>query len=230
MKTTDEAIFLFRKPFSSSSLIVWFYTRQNGLQKFIFRGAKKKAHHLFPMSIAELTFQTKSNNDLSFLTSAEAVIPLTFQFNPLKSSIAFFMAECTRKCVHLNHEDESLYLFLRNYIVELEVSDNLTYFPLEFLVKLSEFLGISPQIETDNSKFFDLNSGVFLTHAQNHSEMIEGEAVNLLAAVISGKSEVDYPNNVRSEALNVMILYFSLHVPTFRNIESFDIVKEILHD
>lgn len=229
MKKTDEAIFLYRKPFSSSSLIVWFFTRTDGLQKFVFRGAKKKAHHLFPMSIAELSYSSKSNNDLAFLSAAEAVIPLTFQFDPVKSSIAFFMAECTRKCVHVHNEDEELYLFLRDSVVQLEVSEEMTFFPLNFMLKFADFLGITPQIEEGHARYFDLNSGQFLAHAKSHSEVVEGECVQLLIDLLEGKNTA-YNAAIRAEALNALILYFSLHVPTFRNLESLEIVREILHD
>ena len=43
MKLVDEAIFLFRTNYSDTSLIATYYTKEHGLQKFMFKGGKKKS-------------------------------------------------------------------------------------------------------------------------------------------------------------------------------------------
>lgn len=230
MKTTDEGIFLYRKPYSSSSLITWFFTRQNGLQKFAFRGGKKKSHQIFPLAISELTFYKRSNVELLNLTSCDTVLPLTFQFNPIKSSVAFFIAEVIRKSVHTDDTDEELYLFLRNEILKLEASENLSMFPIRFLIEFSSFLGIIPQIEDENPDSFDLNSGQFICAHHVAANLIQGDVVDLLYNLISKEGDQSFSNKTRTESLDTMLLYFSIHIPGFNKLESFDIIKDILHD
>jgi len=48
MKQLDEAIFIHRTPYSESSLVVTFLTKEYGHQKFFFRGGKKKSIPALP--------------------------------------------------------------------------------------------------------------------------------------------------------------------------------------
>ena len=101
MKAVDEGVFLHRTPYSANSLITTFYTREKGLQKFLFKGGKKKGYQLYPLSVSELNFYGREGSDLINLTSAQATSNHSFQFNPVKSTIAFFIAETIQKCVRM---------------------------------------------------------------------------------------------------------------------------------
>ena len=84
MKRTDKAILLNRISYSESSLIITFYTFENGIQKFIFQGGKKKAHQLFPLAISEITYYKRPDSDLGKLTSSESKRILNeLPFNPI---------------------------------------------------------------------------------------------------------------------------------------------------
>ena len=112
MKNTDRAILLNRISYSESSLIVTYYTFENGIQKFIFQGGKKKAHQLFPLSLSEITYYKRPDSDLGKLTSAESYQLLKeVPFNPIKSTIAFFIAEVLLKCLKTEESEKDLFLF-----------------------------------------------------------------------------------------------------------------------
>ena len=152
MQSTDVDIFLHRSAYSSSSLIVWYYTKKKGLQKFIFKGGKKKAHNIYPLALSELTFYGKSSTDLQNLTLADSLSQSSIPNSPVKGTIAFFMAETIKKCVHLGDADLQLFQFIEDQIIELNSSIELTLIPLDFLVGLSSTLGFRPLIDGENPR------------------------------------------------------------------------------
>lgn len=230
MKSNDLGVFLYRSVYSDSSLIAWFYTRENGLQKFLFRGGKKKSNGLFPMSVNELSYYGHKNSDLLNLTSAESAIPFTFQFNPISSSIAFFAVECIKKSVHLGDKDEELFQFLVSFANDLENEENLSFLPLNFLIELSDILGFKPNFEEEDARNFNLDEGLFQTTFNSHQRIVNGPAIDLIAEIIKGSTATTIiPKKIREDALNVLLEYFKIHVPKFETLKSFEIVKEVLN-
>ena len=229
MKKTDLGVFLHRTSYSETSLIVWFYTKTKGLQKFIFKGGKKKAHALFPMSLAELTYYGKEDADLLNLTSVETVSPATFLSNPMKITIAFFMAETIRKCVEQGDKDAELFLFIERQINQLSVSNEVAMLPLVFLVEGTKALGFFPLCEDETARFFNLDSGRFLLTASTHQATASGDGVELIRNVMISNQEAATPTKAaRMDALKIMMDYYKIHVPRFDTLSSYEIVKEVL--
>ena len=229
MKSNDLGVFLHRSVYSESSLIVWFFTRENGLQKFLFRGGKKKAHSLFPMAVCELSFYGHKNSDLLSLTSVESAQPSTFQFNPICSTIAFFCVECAKKCMHQGDKDEAVFQFLANFSNCIENTENKGILPLQFLVDFSEILGFKPYSENNTATFFNLDAGVFQTSTNAHERILTGTGVELIINLASDQdTSLSATKQTREKALTIMLEYYKIHIPRFENLESFDVVREIL--
>lgn len=228
MKSNDFGIFLHRSSYSSSSLIVSCYTKKTGLQRFIFKGGKKKSQNLFPMSYIELSYYGR-NSELLNLTSVESVVSQSFQFHPIRSSIAFFMAEVIHKCVHLGDNDEVLFNFFVNYSAALNNQKSLQLFPLKFLIDLSDHLGFKPLKEIDGAKVLNIDSGVFQISHSSSERTFSGIGVDLIANLLENKVLEELPSKlVREEAMSVYLNYFSIHSPRFTKLESYEILKEVL--
>ena len=230
MKFTDQAVFLHRTSYSDSSLITTFYTREKGLQKFLFRGGKKKAHSVFPMAVSELSFYGRPEAELLNLTNVETSFSQSFQFDPVKSAIAFFMAETIRKCVHEGDVDIEIFEFIVGYVEELESTNDLMLFPVSFLIGLSEVLGFKPLIESSDENIFNLDAGTFQLVGNNVERTRRGLGVDIIASLLlQGKIPENTMKKAREEALEAMLDYFMIHVPKFKALDSYDIVKEVLH-
>lgn len=228
MKTNDFGIFLNRSSYSSSSLIVTCYTFKKGLQRFIFKGGKKKAQNLFPMSHVELTYYGR-NPELLNLTNAESVIPQSFQFHPVRSSIAFFMAEVILKCVHNGDNDEVLFRFFTNYSSVLNEQESLQILPLKFMIDLSEKLGFKPLNDVQETSVFNLDSGIFQHTHSTLERTFSGNGVRLIMELLDKNTLEDVPTKeAREEALTIYLNYFSIHSPRFQKLESYEILKEVL--
>jgi DNA repair protein RecO (recombination protein O) len=229
MKSTDLGVFLHRSVYSESSLIVWFFTRENGVQKFLFRGGKKKAHSLFPMAVCELSYYGHKHSDLFNLTAVETAQPSTFQFNPISSTIAYFCVECAKKCMHQGDVDESVFQFLVNFSNCLDREKNLGILPLQFLVEFSEVLGLKPHFEDEEGRFFNIDTGVFQSSTNSFERIATGPGIDLIKSLIHDAAVTSSTKKIREEALNIMLEYYKIHIPRFDNLETFDVVKEILN-
>jgi len=228
MKQTDQGIFLHRTAFSDTSLIVTYYTAGSGLRKFVFKGGKKKAHQLFPLAPSELTFYGRPESDLLQLTGSEALFATDFQFDPVKSTIAFFVAEAIRKCVHEFDTDQRMFEFLEGKIAELQNAkeSSLTHFPLYFLMDFAEMLGIQPLYHS-NGKIFDIDEGSIGTHIVQGNRIEEGEHVACIVGLIHGE-KVTVPKSVRDKALQTLMDYYKTHIPGLQSFDTYAIVQEIL--
>ena len=233
MKNTDKAILLNRISYSESSLILTYYTFENGIQKFIFQGGKKKAHQLFPLAISEITYYKRPDSDLGKLTSSESKRLLTeLPFHPIKSTIAFFVADVLLKCLKTEESESYLFEFLENVIIELDKSEDLTSFPIEFLVSFSQHLGINPNKLEATCFYFNLMEGTLGNVKPIGDIFHEGEPVQLISEIIdhSGiKNDKINTKKNRDKALQILIDYYQLHIPQFKNLKTLDVIREILY-
>lgn len=226
MKQTDTGIFLHRTSFSESSLITTFYTKNNGLQKFVFQGAKKKNNNFFPLNICELTYYRRPDSELGKLTASEAIDPLSsIVLNPIKGIIAFFIADVVRQSLQTNEKETEVFLFLSNTISELNKTNELALFPLHFLADFTCQIGIQPSMGDDTPLYFNLTEGEFHSDYRIGEWSEEGEIVKTLYALFN-KEEI--PVSSKKPVLEILLNYYSIHIPRFDVGKSLEILREVL--
>ena len=229
MKQLDEAIFIHRIPYSESSLIVTFLTKEHGYHKFLFKGGKKKSHQLYPLSVSEIEFYARKESDLWNVTSAEPAFVQNIQFDPVKSTIAFFIADVLNMVLRGTEKDISLYNFVRESIQQLNDEEELGLFPSLFLIGLTKQLGVQPLIEDEKNKWFDLKAGSIGSYKEIDTLSIEGVLVDVIISKLNDKQRLVELNKIqRQELLRGMIDYYKIHVPGFKEPVTCDIVREIL--
>jgi DNA repair protein RecO (recombination protein O) len=226
MKQTDIGIFLHRTSFSESSLITTFYTQNNGLQKFVFQGAKKKNNNFFPLNICELTYYRRPDSELGKLTASETINPFnSIVSNPIKSVIAFFIVDVVRQSLQTNEKEPEVFLFLSDTISELNKSNELTLFPLRFLANFTYQIGIQPSISEYTPLYFNLTEGEFHSDYRSGEWCEEGEIVMDLYALFNKE---DIPISSKKQVLEILLKYYSIHIPRFDVGKSLEIIREVL--
>ena len=229
MKQVDKAIFLHRIPYSESSLIVTLYTFNNGLQKMLFQGGKKKSAVLFPLAIGEITYYSRPESTLGKLTAFEASVPLqSITSNPFKSSIVFFLAEIIQNCLRTEEKETNIFRFLEDVILSLESSDDIANFPVQFLIDFAEQLGIQPHIEIENGRYFNLNEGLIGNFSNTGDVLVQGPIVEALQQQLT-TGEIHLNSALRKELLSIMLQYYQMHIPQFKDLKTLEIVREILN-
>jgi DNA repair protein RecO (recombination protein O) len=230
MKFTDKAILLNRINYSESSLIITYYTLQNGIQKFLFQGGKKKANNLFPLSISEITYYSRPDSTLGKVTASETTQILSeLPFHPIKSTIAFFIAEFLSKCLQTEEKEVLLFHFLEEKIILLDREKDISLFPIQFLLDFSEFLGIQPHAISKTGTYFNLMEGDISDTKPIGDIYAKGEPVQLIHACLAKESDIQHSNKLRNETLDVLIQYFQLHIPQFKTLKTLEVIREVLY-
>ncbi|MFT5582028.1 MAG: DNA repair protein RecO (recombination protein O) [Psychromonas sp.] len=226
MKEHDLGIFIHRIPFSESSAVVSYYTARHGFQKYLFLGAKKKNNQLFPLNIQELDFYKRNDSELGKLTQAISTMDVTeIPFDPVKSSLAYFIAEILQKCLSQSEKDPHLFQFLHTTITELDSGNNLSNIALHFLMDLTEYLGIQPQITSDKPISFHLVDGDFSAVYTNEPNA-EGKLMTQLLSLLK-KEEIKPTKEERKLILDTLLIYYTLHIDNFGKLTTREILSSI---
>ena len=230
MKQTDKGIFIHRINYSDTSLIVSFYTEKKGIQKFIFPGGKKKSHALYPLSICELSYYLRPDSELGKLTEVGFLSTLpNIPTDPIRSSIAFFVAEVLQNCLTFTTKDISMFHFLEEKVKELNEKKDLHLYVIDFMLGLTFHLGVEPQIDATNKPYFILEEGEFTTVKPMQKSFAEGPGVILIQDLIRNQETCNFEKIQRTEALQTMIDYYRTHIPRFNVDRTLEIIRSVLY-
>ncbi|MBP6090334.1 MAG: DNA repair protein RecO [Crocinitomicaceae bacterium] len=232
MKDTDHAIFLHRTHYSESSLITTFYTKKNGIQKFIFQGGKKKSVGIFPLALSEIQYYHRPDSELGKLTATSPLKMLhELSTNPIKSTLAYFIADVLRNCLKTDQKDIHLFTFLENRIELLSLTTDLSLFNTQFLIDFTYHLGIEPILSTTVKTYFYLQDGSFSDTYRIGEIVAKNDGVLLIQALfLKEKIDINFSKQAKKEAFEIMLSYYKLHLPSFDTSNSIEIIREILYD
>jgi len=233
--------------FSETSIIAKIYTELFGLQSYLIKGIRREHSKIRPgffqpLTLLDLTVYHKEKRSLQSLKEVHNLYPYqTLTTDIRKSSIALFIDELLYKAIREEESNKELFDFLYNSCIELDqVSGNFTLYPLLFTIRLSRFIGIIPQVvDIPGYEIFNLKEGTFQNHRPEHRYFLEPPLSLILKELI--KNELTFGNQkqeasglhsgalkVRNELLEQMLLYYKLHLPEFRDINSHRILHSIL--
>jgi len=237
MLANTEAIILGYINYSESSIILRAYTKDFGYKSFIIRGIRTKKKkkitlgQLQPLTILDIEFNNSKNNNISYLKSIKIIETFTsINSDIIKINISLFLSEFLSKTLTIDIKNSDLFLFIKQSLLWFDNSNNISNFHLLFILKLTNYLGITPKFSSEKVSFFDIENGVF-TDAPTSSSYFKGQVVKDLQSILGIK--FDYDNNVltnvnqRKDMLNFLISYFEFHVPGFKKPKSVDILNEV---
>lgn len=232
VKQVTKGIVLSKINYSESSLILTIYTLDFGVQNFLFQGGKKKAAAIFPLALVECTYYKRPESDLAKATEVNLYISnhqITTEHG--KMVLAYFIAAVIKACFKHGNHDMSAYQFLERKICELNDTDDLSYFPIQFLIQLSDLLGIAPQVNDQNCKYFYLEDGEFSNVVKMNINVEEGKHISYLQQyLIEGVSIEQVSHETRKQSLETLIKYFKIHVSGFHIDQELEVIRSTLYD
>ena len=231
-----EGIVLQKIDYSESSLIIKLLTPDEGIQSFIFQGAKrknKKGNLVSPMAVVSIEYFRRNDSALGKIRSLEsALVFKQIPFDPYRSSVLFFMNEIVIKTVKDKSVDEDLYTFLRSMLEILDLSEKIANFPIKFLYQLTKYLGFYPQIEP-NGIYFDLQEGKFVKYEPNHPFYLNKKDSQLLLQLskqgFDSESELSLPLETRRKLLSDLLKYYQVIIDNFEEVKSVAVLEASLH-
>jgi DNA repair protein RecO (recombination protein O) len=241
MLCKSRAIVLKTVDYSETSLVVKAYTDQFGLKSFLVRSVRKKharnSPNLFqPLSLLEVVYNEKEGSGLIIPKEISAYHPFsTIPFDVYKSSVVIFMNELIYRSVHEEEANADFFRFLEKSLIYIDTtSDKVSNVHLIFALHLTRFLGFFPFGNFSPEKpFFLLRDGVFskypsgdeLSLNQQESELF-GDLLNL---DIENSHSIDISASERKRLLEIIILYYQLHLIGFGEIKSLEVLNQVFH-
>lgn len=239
MLTKGKAIVLSSFKYNEDDLIITCYTSHRGIVSYLQRGilkskkGKLKAIHFQPLTLLEIDEFYKPSRSLQSLREAKPYwIYRTLHTNLLKASIAMFLSELLSTCLKEEEANTDLYQFLETAFQYLDGEDAFANFHLLFMLRLTRYLGFYPNESALEGAYFDLESGLFETQ-KSSKYCIEGFNLKVLKTllIMNFESLDSLKLNAiqRRELLNILLLFFELHLGSFRKPKSLAVFNDIFH-
>ena len=236
---SDTVCFIVLKciKYKESGYIINGYSQLNGMESYILKTAQHKRRssglsYIYPLSIIEITPSQKIYGSMKSIKELYPHINTTkIRSNLVRSSIAFYISELVLKTIKEPGNDNTLFQFLYDQIVDLDSLPNISPdFRLYFTLDLIKYLGY--QITDDLSNYldyFDIASCKFVNTTNESGLILDKESSNILRNLLTCKNR--YNQNITQNRfqrycfINNMIKFISYHSQESINIES----NEVLH-
>lgn len=240
MLQKTQGIVLHTLKYKDTSLIVEIYTEAMGRASFMVgiprsRKAAVKSVLFQPLALVELEADFRPNATIYKVKEAKSVHPFaTLPYDPYKSSIALFLAEFLYRAIREEAENRPLFAYLQHSIIWLdECRGSFANFHLVFLMRLSRFLGLYPNLDNYAvGDYFDLQNACFTSlRPQTHNHYIGPQEASRLTTLMRmnydtmhlfGMNRTD-----RTRCLTILNDYYRLHLPDFPVLKSLEVLREL---
>lgn len=240
MKETLHLIALRTVRHNERHSILTAYTLERGMMSFLqpAGGGKEAARRralLMPLGLAEVVADLVPGREIHPLGQTRALAPLqSLRSNPLKSSLAMFLAEVVLRVQLESQPDPHVWHFVEQSVVALDAlpAAGIANFHVAFLVRLMALAGIEPDVATYRpGAFFDMVDGVFRTAAPSHTEWLDASSSALLPSL----ARITYINmhlfrltrQQRSDLLDGLLRYYTLHGAALSTLHTLPILRTL---
>lgn len=235
---STKAIVLRTLRYSDSRLIVSLYTEHYGMITSMVRIASSSRGRggiaiWQLLNILELNVDFRGNSDFQKIGEVCIAAPWKdIPYNPVKACVSMYLAEFLYNCLRNEGENAAIFSFLENSLCWLdETEKGIANFHLVMMLKMTRFLGFWPNTdEYCKTGYFDLIKGTFAPLVPQHGQYITSEEAKYIPYIL----KIDYANAERLKLsrkerwhmLEVILHYYQLHVPSFAELKSLEILKE----
>ncbi len=239
MQSTTKAIVLRNIKYGDQSLIVDMLTEQFGRVSFMIRIPKTKKGKLKkqffqPLTLIEITFDYRQNIRLQRLSDVRLAIPfVSIPFHPVKLPVSLFLAEFLCHATRDEQSNPALFGFVEKSIEWYDgVEKQFANFHLVFMMRLTRFIGFFPNLDDYNKgDYFDLRSSSFSSSAPIHTDSLCPEdaerVITLMRLTYLSMHLYKMLHTDRNRITDIILRYYRLHVPSFPDLRSPDILKAL---
>jgi DNA repair protein RecO (recombination protein O) len=234
-----KAIVLSNLKYKDNDLIIKCYTNQRGVVTYLQKGAlkmrkgKSNAVYYQPLMLLEIVENYQPTRSLQYLKEFKCYFPYrSLHTNIYKASLAVFLSEILANVLQEEEANEGLFEFLEAAFQFLDGQQQFANFHLIFLLRLSKYLGFYPEKEATKKHYFNMESGLF-EDQKTSIYSLEGTDKDLLVQLLNSDFErvanIQLNAAQRSNFLKELLLYFELHLGTFRKPRSLQVFNEVFH-
>ena len=224
--------------YGETSLIVDMYTEQKGHQTFIINSVRKAkavtpASSLQLLSLVDMVAYHQDHRKIHRIKELRLEYPWqSIPFDMRKSAVITCLAEMCSKCITTADPQPELFAFLHTELTAYDHPDHFDRdFLIRFLVGLSHYLGFGLEVPHPDAegKYFDLLEGHLISGRPMHNYLMELVDLSILRKIMEAShlEKVDVPLEVRRRIVDLLILYYQLHVESLREVHSLRILREL---
>ncbi len=225
--------------YNDSSDIVDMYTGLHGRVSYLVKlprtkKAAVKSVLFQPLSLVEFEVDYRPTVSLQRIVEAKFYYPFrSLPFDPCKSAIGLFIAEFLYRALREESENRPLFAYLLYSIQWLDTIEcGFANFHLVFLMRLSKFLGLYPNVEGYRpGDYFDLQNACFVSgHPLHRCYIDKEESARLLRLMRMNYETMGLFRMNRAErnrCLSVICDYYRLHLPDFPELKSLEILSQL---
>jgi len=239
MQVSTRALVFSALKYAEADLIVTCFTEDYGLKTYMLRGILKSKKgklrtSLFqPLTLLQLEAFHKDKGTLERIS--EAKVLQTYQSlhtEVVKSSIVLFLAEMLKNSIQEEEANSELFAYVTSALQWLDLHDTVANFHLLFLLKLTTYLGFYPDTSNAHFPYFNLMEGNF--QMQSIGEYCRaGEAVETFKGFFGINFDAllvkKTTKNQRFEALNLLLLYYQLHLQGYKKPRSLLVLNQLFN-
>jgi DNA repair protein RecO (recombination protein O) len=239
MLNKSKVIVLSKLKYRDNDLIVKCFTRHRGVVTYLLRGvlnSKKgssKAAYYQLLSQLQIDENYRQNQSLQYIKDVRLDYNFkTLHTNLFKGSIVMFLSEVLSAVLREEEENQQLYNYLETAFRWLDEKDEFSNFHLLFLLKLTKHLGFYPDTTDVNQRYFNLNNGLFESKKVNVYS-VSGENLTILKQLLGTNFDaldtIKLNSKQRQAFLTMLLLYFELHLGSFRKPKSLKVFNQIFN-
>lgn len=234
-----KGVVLHMLKYNDRSDIAHIYTEQAGRMSFLIpvnhsRKSMVKRVLFQPLSLVDLNANVRPRSSLHTVHEAKAwYLFQSLPYNPYKSAIAMFLAEFLYRTLKEEIENLPLFAYMVHSIQWLDTCEgNFANFHLVFLMHLSRFLGLYPNMDNYMPGcYFDLLNACFVALPPLHGMFITpGESRhlrNLMRMNYRTMHLFNMSHSERNHCIDVINEYYRLHLPDFPEMKSLRVLQEL---
>lgn len=234
-----KAIVLHCLAYNDTTNIVHLYTEDFGRMSYLARNTHGKRSNIKsaffqPLSLIEIEADHKGSRELQRIKEIRCLYTFSgIPFNPAKNAVSLFLAEVLYRSLRESERDPVLFDYLFRSIQFLDTCEKgLANFHLVFLIKLTRYLGFSPNMEGQHPLwYFDLQNGVFVSSQPLHNAWLNPEQAKnftrLMRINFENMHAFKFERHQRVEILRQILNYYRIHLIEFQTIKSLAVLEEI---
>ena len=239
MYIKTKAIVLSCVKYRDNDLIVKCLTEQKGIVSYLVRGVSgsklKGSKRAYFQLLSQLFIEQNFRETQSLQSIKELKVDYHYRsihLDLMKSAITMFLAELLSTVLKEEEANKPLFNYIQSSLQYLDHLEHFANFHLLFLLNLTKPLGFYPDTVNKQAAYFHLDKGQFKDSSGDHYS-ISGQNLKLLKALLGMDFEaldrVKLNSNQRQSFLSMLLLYFELHLGTFKKPKSLLILNQVFN-
>lgn len=240
MLEKTRGIILHTVKYGDTSLILTVYTEKFGRQAFLINAvrnskSKIKAGILQPLFIVDLEVYEKKTREVQRIREAKVAYPyISIPFDIIKTTQAIFLSEVLFRVLQEEESNQSLFHFLEGTLLFFDLMEKeKSLFYIWFLVHLTGYLGIVPDIQGVQEGWLDMQKGILVSSEPLHTQFMDRNTTmklkQMLQIQLQDLEGFSLTREERQILVKNILEYYHLHFNNMVNLKSLEILREVFH-